>query len=207
MTILDPDAQAQPPSTRADAQRDRILCAALRCFIESGFHAASMASIADAAKMSPGLIYRYFDNKQAIVLAIVQRQLDEKRQLIRALHSSEQFAADLLRVFEEWCGHESRSMSVALFLEMSAAATRDPGIAEALRVSDEATRAEFTAWLSRGRAEGGLGLSAAEAARRALEARFVVDGLAVRAAREPGIDREELREAVQGLVGRILGSG
>ena len=206
MTVPEMDLPAQP-ATRADAQRDRILCAALRCFIESGFHAASMASIAEAARMSPGLIYRYFDNKQAIVLAIVQRQLEEKRQLIRALHSSEQFAADLLRVFEEWCAQESQSMSVALFLEMSAEATRDPRIAQALRVSDEATRAEFTGWLSRSRAEGGLGLSEGEASRRALEARFVVDGLAVRAAREPGIDRQELRSAVQGLVGRILGSG
>ena len=52
------NAQAGPgSSSRADAQRDRILCAALKCFIEHGFHAASMASIADTAQMSAGLMY------------------------------------------------------------------------------------------------------------------------------------------------------
>ena len=64
---------------RAEAQRERILCAAQKCFIEHGFHAASMANIAETAQMSAGLMYRYFENKNAIVLAIVQRQLDEKR--------------------------------------------------------------------------------------------------------------------------------
>ena len=39
--------------------------------------------------MSAGLMYRYFDNKNAIVLAIVERQLEEKRAGIRQLHSSE----------------------------------------------------------------------------------------------------------------------
>ena len=39
-----------------------------------------MAAIAEVAGMSPGLIYRYFDSKNAIILAIIvlheQRQLD-----------------------------------------------------------------------------------------------------------------------------------
>ena len=190
--------------SRADAQRDRILCAALKCFIEHGFHAASMANIAEAAQMSPGLIYRYFENKNAIVLAIVKRQLEEKRAMIRQLHSSEPFAADLLRMFDKWCARESTSMSVALFLEMSAEATRNPKIAEALQESDELTRIEFRNWLARSRGEGGLGYSEADAARRALEVRFVVDGLTLRAAREPRIDRAELRAALEDLVARIL---
>ena len=41
-----------------------ILDAAKKCFIEHGFHAASMANIAETAGMSPGLIYRYFENKE-----------------------------------------------------------------------------------------------------------------------------------------------
>ena len=55
---------------RAEVQRERILCAAQKCFIEHGFHAASMANIAAAAQMSAGLMYRYFENKSAIVRAI-----------------------------------------------------------------------------------------------------------------------------------------
>lgn len=51
---------------RAEKQRQRILAAARRCFVERGFHAASMATIADTAEMSQGLIYRYFESKNAI---------------------------------------------------------------------------------------------------------------------------------------------
>ncbi|MGL6222787.1 MAG: TetR/AcrR family transcriptional regulator, partial [Steroidobacteraceae bacterium] len=78
--------------SRAEAQRDRILCAALKCFIDHGFHAASMASIAETAQMSAGLMYRYFENKNSIVLGIIARQLDEKRAGIRQLHSSNDIA-------------------------------------------------------------------------------------------------------------------
>jgi AcrR family transcriptional regulator len=196
-----------PPAgggSRADAQRDRILTAALKCFVEHGFHAASMASIAESAQMSAGLIYRYFENKDAIVLGIVQRQLEEKRALIRELHTVEQFAAELLRVFESWCLRESSSMSVALFLEMSAEATRNPQIAAALQESDELTRQGFRNWIARDRAEGGLGFASDEADRRALQVRLVVDGLAARAARDPGIDRAQLKDALDWLMARLL---
>ena len=39
---------------RIGAQRERILTAAQECFIGHGFHAASMASIAETAGMSAG---------------------------------------------------------------------------------------------------------------------------------------------------------
>jgi AcrR family transcriptional regulator len=191
------DAPATGGGSRADAQRDRILCAALKCFIERGFHAASMANIADVAQMSAGLIYRYFENKNAIVLAIVERQLAEKRLVIRQLQSSEQIVDSLLQTFEQWCHPGPGSMSVALLLEMSAEATRNPQIAAALRHSDALTRAEFADWLRRPRASGGAGLDAELADLRALAMRFIVDGLALRAAREPDIDRGKLRAAIE----------
>ena len=79
-TKNEPTSKAQD---RAEMQRNRILDAAQHCFIEHGFHAASMASIADTAGMSAGLIYRYFENKSAIILAIVDRQLHLLRDDIR----------------------------------------------------------------------------------------------------------------------------
>ncbi len=136
---------ASPPvkaGNRADAQRERILCAALKCFIEHGFHAASMANIAEAAQMSAGLMYRYFENKDAIVLAIVERQLVEKRAAIQQMRSPKDFVHRMLQIFEQWRARDPGSMSVALFLEMSAEATRNPRIAEALHSSDALTREE-----------------------------------------------------------------
>ncbi|MBK7901908.1 MAG: TetR family transcriptional regulator [Proteobacteria bacterium] len=51
-----------------------------------------MANIAAAAQMSAGLMYRYFENKSAIVRAIVERQLQDGRAQIEQLHSSADFA-------------------------------------------------------------------------------------------------------------------
>jgi AcrR family transcriptional regulator len=120
-------------SPRAEAQRERILCAAQKCFIEHGFHAASMANIAETAQMSAGLMYRYFENKSAIVLAIIERQLQDGRAHVARLRTSSDLAADLLDFFERWCARDPGSMNAALFLEMNAEATRDPQIAAARR--------------------------------------------------------------------------
>lgn len=200
----DPVCATNKGGSRADAQRDRILCAALKCFIEEGFHAASMASIAAGAQMSVGLIYRYFANKQAIVLAIVERQLQEKRTLIRQLQSSAQLTDDLVKAFAAWCVPGPGSMSVALSLEMSAEATRNPEIAAALLRSDTTTRGEFQEWLCRSREQGGMAMSRDAAATRALAIRVIVDGLTLRAAREPGLDLGELRRALQVQIDHLL---
>jgi AcrR family transcriptional regulator len=200
----EPAGTTSRPGTRADAQRERILLAAQRCFIEHGFHAASMASIADAAQMSAGLMYRYFENKEAIVLAIVERQLEEKRSAIRQLHSAEEFTARMIEAYESWRARDPHTMSAALVLEMSAEATRNPKIAEALRSSDRRTRGELQAWLARSRDEGGLGLAADVAASRTLLLRSVLEGLVMRAAREPDLDPVELKAALDDLFAKIL---
>jgi AcrR family transcriptional regulator len=191
-------------ASRADAQRDRILCAALKCFIERGFHAASMANIAEVAQMSPGLIYRYFESKHAIVLAIVQRQLAGKQAAIRALQSSEQIIDGLMETFDQWKRPGAGTMSVALQLEMSAEATRNPQIAEALHASDAQTRSQFEDWLRQTVAGG---LTPEQARTRALAVRLVVDGLTLRAAREPDLDPAEIRAALELLVQPLLKDG
>src|SRR5690606_41896893 len=89
-------------SKRAQAQRERILAAAQKCFVESGFHAASMASISEAAGMSPGLIYRYFENKNSIILAIIERQLEEGRADSAALRSDSALGPRIIELFGSW---------------------------------------------------------------------------------------------------------
>lgn len=68
---------------KAAQRREEILDAAIRCFREKGFHAASMSSIAKAFGMSAGHIYNYFDSKEDIIEAIVNRWLDNYIHTIR----------------------------------------------------------------------------------------------------------------------------
>lgn len=179
---------------RASAQRDRILAAAKQCFIEHGFHAASMASIAEAADISAGLIYRYFDNKNAIILAIIERQLAEKRADIASLQPGVDFAARIGELVARWRASDERAMNPTLFLEMSALGKRDPQIAAALAESDRLTRGDFAAWLRQRAAGSGQALSDAEADARAFALQCLVEGLAVRVVREPDIGDAQVAE-------------
>jgi len=189
---------------RAGAQRERILCAAQRCFIDSGFHAASMASIADTAQMSAGLMYRYFENKSAIVLAIIERQLQEGRTQIAQLRSSSELADALLDVFTRWQARDPGVVNAALFLEMSAAATRDPQIAAALRRSDALILSDLAAWMNRARDDGGLGLPPETVATRALLLECFIRGLAVTAVRQPDMDARTIKDSIDNVVDRLL---
>lgn len=180
----------------AEAQCTRILDAAQKCFVDQGFHAASMASIAETAGISAGLIYRYFDSKDAIVLAIIERELHERRARIAELHTPLDLAARLVDTFRELRSGAPQSFNAALYLEMSAEATRVPGIATAIKAADKLTRGDFQAWLARKPAEGGLGLDRKEAEARALLMQLLVEGMAVRAAREPGLEPARLRHAL-----------
>jgi AcrR family transcriptional regulator len=189
---------------RATAQRARILAAATTCFVEHGFHAASMANIAEAAQMSPGLMYRYFPSKNAIVLAIIERQLAESRAKIGELHSSTEIMLNLRQSFAQWQSDTPGTMNAALFLAMSADARRDPRIAAALRESDLLTRSDLEAWLGRSRKDGGRGMPADVAESRAILMLCVIEGLAVRALREPDLDFEKLAHALRQLFDQLL---
>ena len=192
-----PSIKAQ---ARARHQRDRILEAAQQCFIEHGFHAASMSNIATTAKMSAGLIYRYFDSKSAIILAIIERQLAEKRADIASLQPGVDFAARIGELVARWRVGDDRAMNPTLFLEMSALGKRDPQIAAALAESDRLTRGDFAVWLKQRAAGSGRALSDAEADARAFALQCLVEGLAVRVVREPEVDEARVAE----LLARIL---
>ena len=189
---------------RAEAQRERILCAAQRCFIEYGFHAASMASIAETAGMSPGLMYRYVENKSAIVLAIIERELQEGRTQIAQLRSSSELAAALFDVFTRWQARDPGVMNAALFLEMSAEATRDPQIAAALHNSDTLILSDLAGWMNRAREDGGLGLPPETVATRAFLLECFIRGLAVTAVRQPGIAAGTIKDSIDSVVSRLL---
>ncbi|HRG16914.1 MAG TPA: helix-turn-helix domain-containing protein [Pseudomonadota bacterium] len=195
---MNPSAPEKPAAAhdRATAQRDRILNAARQCFIEHGFHAASMASIADAADISAGLIYRYFDSKNAIILAIIERQLAEKRADIASLAPGIDFAERIVELVARWRVGDARAMNPALFLEMSALGTRDPQIGNALLAADRLTRGDFARWLRQRAERSGTTLSDGEATVRAFTLQCLIEGLALRVVREPDIGDEQVAAAM-----------
>ena len=198
---------AVAPMGKADQQRDRILHAAQCCFIEHGFHAASMASIAATAGMSAGLIYRYFASKNEIIIAIIERQLTLLREELSQLDGSADLATALADTFGQTATCRKHGLSPALLLEMSAAATRDPGIASALKRFDAAIRDDLCAWFARSTRAGGHGCAQAEASAKALALQCFVEGMRVRETRDPNLDRAQLKAALDLVVPALVGPG
>lgn len=188
----------------AEMQRNRILRAAERCFIEHGFHAASMAEISAAARMSPGLIYRYFENKNAIILAIIQRHLEEACSDIASLRSGCDLISRICDLFEKWHRGDDKVMSPVLFLETCAEGTRDPQIAAALDESERIRTGHFKAWLKEFAREQGSTLTDEEVRSRALAMQCFIEGLAVRAARQPDLARGSLRASLETFLPYLL---
>ena len=62
----------RPPgrSEKGRAREALLYDTALRLFAEQGYEATTLRQIAKAADVSPGLMYRYFDGKQAVVLRL-----------------------------------------------------------------------------------------------------------------------------------------
>ena len=71
MSELPEQKEETPPVNLMDATRYEILRHAEDLFGHYGFSKTNMADIAERAKMSPGNLYRYYRNKQAIGLAVV----------------------------------------------------------------------------------------------------------------------------------------
>ncbi len=65
-----------------DDKRRRILDAALVVFAERGFHGTAVPEVAEAAGVGTGTLYRYFDNKEALVNEVFR---DAKGRLATAL--------------------------------------------------------------------------------------------------------------------------
>ncbi len=73
------------------ARREQIVGAATRVFAEKGFRRATTREVARAAGVSEGTIYNYFEDKDALLLAILDRLNETER---RAADFEEGMATD-----------------------------------------------------------------------------------------------------------------
>ncbi|MFY2859620.1 TetR/AcrR family transcriptional regulator, partial [Mycobacterium sp. THU-M104] len=75
-------------AARASSRRRQLLDAAVTVMGRSGFHQMSMQDLAREAKVSVGLIYRYFGGKEDLLLATIVRILDVFRDQLAPVMSA-----------------------------------------------------------------------------------------------------------------------
>lgn len=194
---------SMPPGTkdsaRAQAQRARILDAARKCFSERGFHGASIAAIADSAGMSQGLIYRYFTNKAAIIRAITDEQSEGRRAALEDIKTCSNLIDRVFEKLDSWRGDVAvcaGEFDPALFLEVSAEATRDAEIAAVVTAQEQVVWVDFEDFVERAARARGEILDAATVRRRTIVLRCLIDGLILCYVRDPEMDRETLRTSL-----------
>jgi len=83
--------------TKGERTRQTIEDAALKLFLERGYHATSMRLIAERAGLALGGIYNYFSNKEEIFSGIITDKHPYKRVLPAILAAEGETAEDFVR--------------------------------------------------------------------------------------------------------------
>ena len=188
---------------RADKRRQQVLDAAGACFREEGFHGASMSRIAARAEMSVGHIYRYFDSKESIIIALVQRDCAKFDRWLKRMISSAatiQTVIANLRRGMPWLLNRDRA---AIFLEMHAEAGRNPKIAAVLIEMDVNLRALLQELIVRVRQSSGAG--AQDVPDVTIEIVLLqLQGVAARVTLNPDLDPKVFQEGFERVALAVL---
>src|SRR5713101_9162092 len=114
-------------------RRTQILDAAMVCFAERGFHQASMHDISAEAGISVGLIYRYFENKEAVISAMAARHKEEIQQMLERARQAPTLLESLEILFTAHCCENEPRLISAFVVDLYAEASRNPHVADLVR--------------------------------------------------------------------------
>lgn len=195
MRKVDPD--------KHEARRRQILKAAIACFSAKGFHRTSTAEICAEAGMSPGNLFHYFPNKQAIIAAIVDAERQDTAAYFEDAIKADDLFAELLGFMEIVLALAADPAYARLALDISGEAMRDADIGERVARNDAeiqaALRALLAAAASRGQVDPSLDPTAAATWIGAL-----IDGIFGRVAVDPTFRPKEQAATLRLLISRFL---
>jgi AcrR family transcriptional regulator len=129
------DAPTKPdgrPRLGRDARREAIIDVASDVFLEEGFTAASMSAIAARLGGSKGTLYNYFDSKEALFKAYVERHCAwQQEEMFGLLSDDADIRAALTRVGQNFLTSVLSEFSLRNFRLIVAEAQRSPEVGRA----------------------------------------------------------------------------
>lgn len=187
-----------------EARRQHILKAALACFSTKGFHRTSTAEICAEAGMSPGNLFHYFPNKQAIIAAIVDAERSDTAAYFADALKADDLFGELLGFLDIVLGLAADPAYARLALDISGEAMRDADIGERVARGDAELRAALAALIAAAGARGQVDRTIdPPAAARWLAA--LVDGVFGRVAVDPDFRPKDEAAMLRLIVTRFLG--
>ncbi len=125
-------------------------------FATNGFDGTSMQDLAQATQMSVGNFYRYFPSKDAIITALVKRDLMQIEAVFDAVQTSSDPGATFMQLLRQRI-ETLPCQDAALWSEVQAASFRAPEIATLMRSMDETVRSNIVNALVRIHGDDGAG--------------------------------------------------
>jgi AcrR family transcriptional regulator len=187
-------------------KRREILKAVARCFHRSGLNGASISDICAEAKVSPGHLYHYFDDKEAIIIAMTEERLNEvSKHFEQSISRPGSMVADMLSEID-WLTKSEGPANSALLFEMLAEAVRSRPVAKTLRAYSREMRRVLADVLQRGQKEGEINKEI-DADVAAAVVIGIMDALRALALRYPEIDMSKAAEVLKLFASRLLSPG
>src|SRR5256886_7704932 len=125
---------SQPQAESSNPDRpSQFFDAVLACLAKHGFHQASMHDISAEAGISVGLIYRYFENKEAVISAMADRHKNEIQEVLERARQASTLLESLEILFTAHCCENSPKMLSAFVVDLYAEASRNPPVADLVR--------------------------------------------------------------------------
>jgi len=109
--------------------REAVLAAARRVFIDKGYAGATLEAIAEEAGFSKGVMYSQFESKADLFLTLLERRIDERSAQDRRIVAEHPGVVGLRQLLE--AGAEDAVTEAAwarVLVEFRALASRDPGV-------------------------------------------------------------------------------
>lgn len=186
-----------------EARRKQILEATARCVVRKGFHQTSMQDICAEAQMSPGGVYRYFEGKEAIILAIAEEERRDNREIVEELERSGNLIGSLRAIMFEILKVFTDEAYGRLAVELLAEAARNKTVWSVLARNEQELKDALTAAVIKAQKAGKV--TKAQPAKNLSQVILaIIDGLCARAILDPDYKPVELAGAVDALIIGLL---
>lgn len=183
-------------------RRQQILDGARACFVQKGFHASSIAMIAEEAGVSVANIYQYFETKDDLIVALVEAEVENDLAIVRLIGEASSLREGLDAAMVRLIGMAKMHTVVQLRLEVLAESFRNPAVATVVQQGEERTIAQLAQILRAAQANGEI-RTEIKPAQSAAVILALSDGLLSRLPISPRPIRELAHEAVQVLFSHL----
>ena len=139
---------------KAVKRREKILEAAVMCFLENGYHQTGVRDIAKRAGVSLGNLYNHFPGKHDVLAEIAALERSELEPFLRLLAGSASATTVLDEFVTAYAKYLAVPENVILTIEITSEAIRKPDIAEMFLANRNVLVTALASVLARGVADG-----------------------------------------------------